>query len=82
MEDLAEFFDPDDVITKSAIYTPAGGNAVKLYGQFDNGFANRFGVVEDLAPAFLCIASKVDGVAHGDAMTIDAVRLYGDRHRA
>jgi hypothetical protein len=76
MEDLDEFFDPADDITKTATFTPSGGNARTVHGQFDNGFVNRFGVVEDLAPQFTCVHARVSGVAHGDALTVVAVMHY------
>jgi hypothetical protein len=72
MEDLDEFFDPADDITKTATFTPSGGNARTVHGQFDNGFVNRFGVVEDLAPQFTCVHARVSGVAHGDALTVES----------
>ncbi len=74
--DRAGFFDLAD-FGVAATFTPSGGDPVSVNGIFDNEFAaalNGFEVeVESRSPGFMCRASDVLVVAHGDALVIEGV---------
>jgi hypothetical protein len=71
-EDKTAFFSVDE-LADSVIWTPAGGSATTIAGNFDNEYYDAGGPVgiEGSQPKVLTLASLVPGVADGDAITAD-----------
>lgn len=71
---IADFFDAakDAGLTTPASWTPAGGAATALDGYFDAQYGVDQGM-EMARPSFRVPTTAVPAVAHGDAVTINAV---------
>lgn len=71
-EDLDAFFSTDD-FGDVGTFTLAGQAAKDVDGIFDGPGVIALGGygVETTAPHFLCSAAEVDGIAHGDLVTIN-----------
>ena len=76
--DRTEFFLTSDFAV-SVTYSPCVGTPSTVLGIFDNGYkeveAESIGI-ESRVPSFQCKSSDVDGVQHGDTVTLADGNIY------
>lgn len=70
VEDKSYFLDPDGPGVAEASYTPAGGVAKTVYGQFWRTPSIEL-AMEGSEPLFLCDFADVPNVRQGDALVIN-----------
>jgi len=69
----------DEGFSSPATYTPQGGQAKIINGDFRNDFqmAQVLGIdIESASPAFECKLTDISGVRHNDTLVISGVTYY------
>lgn len=76
-EDLTPFFGTSD-FGVGATFTHGTGSSVTVNGIFDASYVDPLGI-EGAFPRFVCAASDVSSVVHGDTLVVNSktYKVYG-----